>query len=482
MQNIKQGILVWLLICVLSIEGFAQTDSTGGTMLSLKQCVDKALENNIPAKQWGLQADAAKADWQQTKANLLPNVNGSWGYNLNQGRSIDPFTNTYINQQFSSSSLGLSAGLILFSGLQLQNSIKQAGYAYHASEMEWQQSKDKLTLDVILAYLTVLNNEDSWRIMTEQMAVTKKQVERMEILVEKGVNGTYLLSDLKGQLANDEISTINTYNALQTARLDLSQLMNVPYDKNMKLERISEGAILEVYPGTPEQIYAESLEHLAQVKAVDLRAQSAAKSLQVAKGGYYPTLSLNGSLSSNYSSVSNSLTPTNIVTQETGNYVVFNNAKTPVLVDQQNYDSHKIPYNTQLKNNVGSYAGLSLNIPLFNNLRVTTNVKKARLNARSAALDADQTRLVLKQTIEKAYQDMVSAYEKYKALLEQVNQYKESFRSAEIRFNLGTIVSTEYLITKNNYDRARLNLTQTWYEYMFRTRILDFYQGKLNMQ
>ena len=76
---------------------------------------------------------------------------------------------------------------------------------------------------------------------------------------------------------------------------------------------------------------------------------------------------------------------------------------------------------------------------------------------------------------------MTSAYERYKVLQEQVIQYKESFRSAEIRFSLGTIVSTEYLLTKNNYDRAKLNLTQTWYEYIFRTRILDFYQGKLTL-
>lgn len=481
MQKIKQGILVWLLIGILSAEGVAQADSTVGNILSLKQCVDKALENNIPVKQQGLMSDVERANWQQAKANLLPNLNGNWSYGWNQGRAINPFTNTYINQQFSASNVGLSAGLTLFSGLQLQNLIKQTGYAYHASEMEWQQSKDKLTLDVMLAYLTVLNNEDTWRIMTEQMTVTRNQVERMAVLVEKGVNGSYMLSDLKGQLANDEISVINTYNALQTAKLDLSQLMNIPYDKNMKLARISEGEMLEVYPAGPEQIYASSLEHLAQVKAVELRAKSAEKNLQVAKGGYYPTLSLNGSLSSNYSSVSNTLVPTTVTATPTGEYVTIGNIKNPVMIDQQNYDSRKISYNTQLKNNVGSYAGLSLNIPLFNNLRVTTSVKKARLNARYAAYEADQTKVVLKQSIEKAHQDMVSAYEKYKALLEQVSQYKESFRSAEIRFNLGTIVSTEYLITKNNYDRARLNLTQTWYEYIFRTRILDFYQGKLSL-
>lgn len=303
----------------------------------------------------------------------------------------------------------------------------------------------------------------------------------MEILVEKGVNGSYLLSDLKGQMASDEINTITAYNALQTAILQLSQLMNIPYNKNIQLERISEGTLLEVYPATAEQVYASSLENLAQVKAVDLRAKSAAKSLSVAKSGYYPSLRLNGSLNSNYSSVSSSLSPTTVTEVETGDYVTINNIKNPVLTQQQNYAPQKISYNTQMKNNVGTYVGLSLNIPIFNNLRVTTNVKKAKLNSRYAAYEAEQTKVVLKQNIEKSHQDMISAYEKYKALLEQVNQYKESFRSAEIRFNLGTIVSTEYLITKNNYDRARLNLTQTWYEYIFRTRILDFYQGKLSL-
>ncbi|MFT3947061.1 MAG: TolC family protein [Agriterribacter sp.] len=480
MQNVK-SLLVGMVVMVVSLKSIAQADTSNAAVLTLKQCVDKALDNNIPVKQQGLQSDKAKADWQQAKANLLPNVNGSWGYGWNQGRSINPYSNEYLNQHFSSSSVGLSAGVTLFSGLQLQNLIRQTGYAFHASEMEWQQSKDELTLRVILQYLTVLNNEDTWHIMTEQVEVTKKQVERMSVLVEKGVNGSYMLSDLKGQLANDEISIIAAYNALQTAKLDLSQLMNMPYDKNMKLERMSEAELLEVYPAGAEQVYAAAIENLAQIKAIDLRTKSAEKNVQIAKGAYYPTLSLGGSLSSNYSNVSNSLIPTTVTTVETGGYVTIDNVKNPVMIDQQNYDQQKISYNNQIKNNVGTYVGLNLSIPIFNNLRVTTAVKKAKLNAKSAAYDAAQNRLVLKQSIEKAHQDMISAYEKYKVLLEQVTQYKESFRSAEIRFNLGTIVSTEYLITKNNYDRARLNLTQTWYEYIFRTRILDFYQGKLSL-
>lgn len=474
MRKLIQGTIVWGLTCAIWINGQAQ-----GGSFSLKQCVETALNNNIPVKQNELLVQSARADWRKAKANLLPNLNGDWGYGWNQGRAIDPFTNGYIDQRFSSSGAGLSAGLTLFGGLQLQNLIRQTGYAYHASEMEWQQSKDKLTLDVILAYLTVLNNEDTWKIMSEQTEITRKQVERLTAMVNEGAVGSYMLSDMKGQLSGDELAAINNYNALQTARLNLSQLMNIPYNKDMQLERLSEGELLEMYPNNSAEIYTASLQNLAQVKAVDLRVKSMAKGVKVAKGGYYPYLRLNGNLNSNYSSISARSVPTTVTEVNTGQYVLIDNIKNPVLEQQQNYTTQKISYNSQFKNNLGSYVGLSLSIPIFNNLQVATNVKKAKLSEKNAVYEAENTKLILKQSIEKAYQDMASTYERYKVLQEQVIQYKESFRSAEIRFNMGTIVSTEYLLTKNNYDRAKLNLTQTWYEYIFRTRILDFYQGKL---
>lgn len=476
MRKIAQVAGAWLLTCTVSASGYAQHKNGAFTV---RQCVETALSNNIPVKQNELLVQSARADWQKSKAGLLPDLNGNWNYGGNQGRAIDPFTNDYIDQRFSSSGAGLSAGITLFGGLQLQNLIRQTGYAYHASEMEWQQSKDRLTLEVLLAYLTVLNNEDTWKMMSGQAEVTRKQVERLTVLVSEGATGSYMLSDMKGQLSGDELATINNYNALQTAKLNLCQLMNIPYNKDMQLERLPETELMEMYAGTPAEIYAVSLRNLAQVKAGDLRIKSMAKSVQVAKGGYYPYLRLNGNLNTNYSSVSSLSVPASITEINTGQYVMINNIKNPVLAQQQNYTEQKISYNNQFRNNLGSYVGLSLSIPIFNNLQVNTNIKKAKLSEKNAIYEAEHTKLVLKQSIEQAYQDMVSAYERYKVLQEQVIQYKESFRSAEIRFNLGTIVSTEYLLTKNNFDRAKLNLSQTRYEYIFRTRILDFYQGRL---
>ena len=70
-----------------------------------------------------------------------------------------------------------------------------------------------------------------------------------------------------------------------------------------------------------------------------------------------------------------------------------------------------------------------------------------------------------------------TSYEKYQVLTRQLTNFEEAFRAAEVRFNNGVINTTEYLISKNNVDRARTTLAQSKYEYSFRTRVLDYYQG-----
>ncbi len=473
MQKYGAGII----LCIVGL--FSGTHVFSQKIYTLKQCVETALTNNIPVKQRALESEALKADWHRARANLLPSLNSSWDYGWNQGRSINPFTNTYINQQFSGSNAGFSSGITLFNGMQLQHTIRQTGYAFKASEQEWQQSKDKLTLDVLLAYLTVLNNEDTWNMLKERREVTSEQVKRLTTLFEKGAIASYMLSDMKGQLATDDISLVNQYNALQYAKMELSQLMNVAFDKAMQLERLPEAALLELYPAAPEEVYAASVASLAQVKAADFRVKSAEKGVQAAKGAFYPTVSFQGSVGTNYSSVSFTQVPGAVVEQPTGDFVTVDGLKTPVMTSSQQFTTRSIPYNRQFSNNIGTYFGFRVSVPLFNNLAVHTQVRRARLAAKNAAYEADYTRLLLRQSIERAHQDMTAAYERYKVLQQQVTDYGESFRSAEIRFNLGTIVSTEYLLTKNNYDLSLLNLRQAWYEYIFRTRILDFYQGRL---
>ena len=469
MKNVFIGLMM-----LMNIAAFSQ-----GKKLTLQQCVETALNNNLLVKQSELTKDRDEVNWKQAKANMLPNISGSINYGANQGRSIDPFTNSFINQQLNFSNLSANGSLPLFSGLQVQNQIKQNNLTFQASKLDWQQAKDNLTLNVILSYLLELNNEDVLALSNAQVEVTKKQVERLETLNTEGAIAPYTLTDLKGQLASDEVAVVNGENNVQAAKLTLAQLMNMPYDNAMELERISVEEAMGLYEGTTDKIYEEALQKLGLVKAADLRKQGAEKGIKAARANYYPTLSLFGGLGTNYSSAAQLNSVASEFYGPTDSYVTVNGTNIPLNVKQQTYKSEPFGFGKQYNNNLNTQFGIALQVPIANNFRARNQVALAKINYKNTQLIADNTRIQLRQNIEQAHQNMTASYNRYKILTQQVTAFEESFRSAEIRFNNGVINSVEYLQVKNNLDRAKVNLTQAKYEYVLRTKVLDFYQGKL---
>ena len=225
---------------------------------SLQQAVEIAIRNNITVAQSATRVEAADISRKQAKANMLPSVNADFNYGWNNGRSIDPFQNIYVNQQLQGSNVSVSGNWVLFNGLQVQNNIKQNQFAHEASKMELQQSKDQLTINVIIAYLQVLSGEDLLLNLESQALVTKNQVERLQVLVSEGARGQYQLSDMKGQYANDQVSIVTAKNSLDNARITLCQLMNIPISKTIQLERNDAPFPQEPYGATPEMIYANA--------------------------------------------------------------------------------------------------------------------------------------------------------------------------------------------------------------------------------
>lgn len=471
---------VVMMLCIITVTGLVNGYAQNNTpKLTLKACLDIATANNIPVKQSELLEENAKVNLNQARMNRLPNVSASLNYGINNGRSIDPYTNSYINQQLSSSNSGITASIPVFKGFQTQNSIQQASYNYQASKMELQQEKDNLTLNVILSFLQVMNDEDVLALTKKQIAVTEKQVERLDLLNKEGAIAPAVLYDMKGQYASDQLALINAGRALEMSKLTLSQYMNVPYDKNMQLDREGFDMKMELYDATADNIYAVALQGLAFVKAADLRTKAANKAIRVAAADLYPTLSLFGQLGTNYSSAARSSTAAGVTDVVTTDYVVVNGNNSPVITKQTNYNNQKIDFFKQYNNNLGTFFGVSLQVPIFSSFQSRTKVKLARLEEKRTSYVAENTRIQLRQAIEQAYLNMTTAWDRYKILGDQVTAFEESFRAAEIRFNLGALNSVEYLIVKNNLDRATVNLTSARYDYLLRTKVLDFYQGKL---
>lgn len=479
MEGLTNNFMKKIIICTFLLLLISKINRAQNNTLTLKQCITLATENNLQVNQAKLQAERDAATLKQNNAGKLPTVNGNINYGFNQGRSIDPFSNSFINQQLSFSQIGLNANVPIWNYNQLKNIVQQGMLTYQASMADQQQAKDNLTLNIISAYLQILVAEDILALLQANLTVSKKQVERLEQLGQEGATAPFNITDMKGQQANDELTLINAENNLQQARIALFQLMNLPNDASKVFSREDVNLSTGKYPDTEDVIYKYAVENLAIVKSANYRKAAGEKAIKVAKADFYPTLSAFGGVGSNYSSVAQRFSFVNESFVPSDSYVDVGGTKLPVFNKQTNFKKESFGLIKQFDNNLNTNYGLSLQIPIANNLRAKTRVTQAKINYQNAILVEQNALMQLNQSINQSYQNMLASYNRMKVFDKQVNAFEESFRAATIRFESGVINSVEYLQVRNNLDRSKINQLQNKYEYALRVRLLDFYMGRL---
>lgn len=460
--------------------GDLNTASSSAMIFSLQQCVDSAVKNNPSVKTAEFTKDNARNNLDQQRANMLPNLSGYANYVNNGGRSINIYTNTYVTENYNSGYGQLSGSIPLWNGFSIQNFVREYALLYEADKMDWQQAKDLVTVNVILAYLNILSTEEQLGMAERQAEATRKRADLLEIQNREGAISPSDLSDMKGQLGSDELTVATTQNALEANKLALAQFMNIPYSPGMDVVPLGNDMTPIAYGGTIDQIYQNAIRNLAQVKAADLHLASAAKGVKATRGTMAPTLSLFGQVYTNYSTTAATQKFLNSTYDSTGGYAKINpTTLAPVYLPQSNYSSQEINFGDQVKNNVNTQVGIQLNIPILNGLRLRTAYRQSQVALAQAKFTANTTRTQLRQSVESYYVNMMAAFRTYSVLNQQVNDYAESYHSAEIKYDAGAMKSVDFIIYKTNIDRARLNLIQAKYNYILQTKVLDYFQGIL---
>lgn len=467
--------IILIISFILSQQLMAQNQSV---KLNLRNCIETAIAYNLQVRQTAYQLATDKASLQQAKASRLPSLNGNIGHGINQGRSIDPFTNSYVNSEIAQANYGINSSVTLWNGSAINHSIKQNELNVQASEMSWQQEKDNVTINVILAYLQVLSNKEQLSIAEKQVAITKGQVERLIVLNNSGAIAPATLYDLQGQLGSDQLSLLSIKNSLETAKISLAQLMNQAYSPDMDLEPLETNGNVVLYDAGADEIFKTATQQLAMIKAAEFRQKSAQKSVLTARALLLPTLSLNGGLGTNYSSVASRQLFLGSSDVATAQYVTVNNTKIPVFAPQSNFSSQKISYGDQWKNNFNSSISINLQIPILNRLQGKTRIKQAQITEQRAVFETESIKIQVHRAVDQAYINMQTSLERYKTLEKQVADFTASFKAAEVRFNAGVNTVVEYMLAKNNVDRANANFIAAKYDYILRMKLLDFYQGK----
>lgn len=450
--------------------------------LNLQQCIDLAQQNNILVRQGKLTVVNSDLQLRQARLNQLPSAVFQGNQSINGGRSINPQSNEFVQQTINSSSFQLNTSATLFNGGVLRSTVKQNELALQASQQELNATQNNVSLTVAQNYLNVLTGTEQLAVAQRQADVTRAQLERTQRLVNAGSAPEANLFELRATLASNEVDIVNAQNTLDLAKVALLQAMNVPINQEFDVEPINvPDPGLDPYTASVQQLYDVASLNLPEVKGADLRVKSASLGVQVAKGGLYPTLSLNGGLSTIYSSAASTQTQNGqIVGQATVGFFTdpVTGAQLPVTAPIPGYDRNGIMYGTQLKNNFSQSLSLFLRVPIFQGNLSRNRITTAKIQQQNAELTALNTRLTLRQQIETAYTSMRAGANRYKATQAQVASLERAFQMAESRLNAGAINATDYSIAKTNLDRARASLVQAKYDYVFRTKILDYYQNK----
>ncbi|WP_255474279.1 TolC family protein [Pontibacter qinzhouensis] len=482
----KKLLLVLGLMLCGATAGQAQTQSGKTGPWTLQEAIEYAITNNLQVKQNALSRDLSRLDLKQSQLNRVPTINGNTSYSINAGSFQDPVTFQLLTQSAQTGNVSLNANVPLFAGFQQLNTIKQNQLLLQASEQENLSVQNDITIQIVTAYLNILFANELINTSQLQRTLTQEQLNRTGVLFKAGSVAENAVLDLESQLATDELNLITAQNQRDVARLTLMQLLNIPTTESFEV----------LIPQIPEpdqepiivngdQVYDAAVQILPAIKAANLRLQGAAKGLDVAKGGFYPRINLFGGVGSRYSSASQFLfgreeTFNGYLQQSYFEDVAGSNLIRTVFVPSTSYLPvyGDYPLFDQLKDNINRQAGISIQIPIFNGFQVRNNVERAKLSQENARVAADIARNNLRQTIEQAYLDAVASQRRYAAAKQQVLASEKNFRNAELRLNSGVINTVDFNVIANTYRSAQSSLIQAKYEYTFKVKILDFYQGK----
>ncbi|NJL12324.1 MAG: TolC family protein [Microscillaceae bacterium] len=270
---------------------------------SLEDCIQYAVKQNISIQQSELQIQIDENNYLQSKISRYPDANAFANQNFAWGRSIDPFTNQFVNQRVNSNNFSISSSVTLFDGLRIGNTIKRNQLNVDISRLDAEQARYDASLNVALAYLNILLNQELLEVARQNVLSTQAQLDRTLKLFEAGAVAENDVIDLRSTLATNELSVVNAENTLLLSKVSLQQLMNLPVGDDFEVVKVSVESlrVLDLAESS-QQIYETSESFLPSVRRAQLAITRDEYNIEIAKAGRYPTLNLNGTIFSGYSS------------------------------------------------------------------------------------------------------------------------------------------------------------------------------------
>ncbi len=411
---------------------------------SLQECLDWALEHNLTVKQSELNVTQQEIQTNTAENSWLPNLSGSVNESLSFGRGLTA-DNTYTSANTTSTGFSIGGSMNLFDGLATPNNIALSRLNLEAATADLERARDDIRVAVARAYVQVLYDYEIVDVARKQIELDDAQVARLEAMAASGKAAQADVSQQKATRAQSGVTLVQAENNLRLALLDLGQLLDFPSSEGFSIERpLVE--VDEILLDLPERIFADAVEVRPAIRAEEIRLKGRERSLKIAQAAQYPSLNLSGGVGTNYYTTSNAAYP-----------------------QDKFFD--------QLSHNFSPYIGVSLNVPIFTKFQTRNNIRIARLNQDLQQIQLDKARQSLFKEIQQAWNNAVAAQTKYHASTEASTAAEDAFRLVQAKYENGKASITEFNESRNQLLKTRSDRVQATYEYLFQSRLLDFYRG-----
>lgn len=409
---------------------------------NLERCINHAIEHNLSIKQKEAAREQSEIELSTAKWSRSPNLNGNIGQSFNFGRALQA-DNTYGNHNTNNSSFSLGTSIPLFTGMQIPNNIALSKLNLKAATEDLEKAKEDISIQVASFFLQVLFNHELTKVARNQTQLSQEQLEKKVAFFKSGKASEADVLEAKSRLAQDQLSVVQAENNYQLALLDLSQLLELPSPEDFHIS-IPDIDSFKTELSLPEEIYAQAMMNKPAIKAAQYRLQGAEKSIRIAQSAYYPQLSFGAGIGTNYYHLSG----------------IENEA-----------------FHTQWRQNMNKYLQFSLSIPLFNRFQTRNRVKSARIQHTALAWQLEESKKTLYKEIQQAYYNALAAESKYKSSLSASESAEASFRLMSEKYANGKASATEYNEMRTAWMKALSEGIQAKYEFVYRSKILDFYKG-----
>lgn len=446
--------------------------------LTLEDCIKIAHTNSLDIKKGMLSERGADINLKFAKHQLFPSLNSSSSLSYNVGRRIDPTTNSYISQSFISQGINLNTGVTLYNGGKLRNSIRKAILDKNASKEDVQQMKRDIALLVTNTYLSILYAQENLKNSKKQYESTDKRLKKLQKMIDAGLKPKSAALNIEAQLLSEEQKVVVSKNEVIRSYLDLKSILmiNDSDDIIIKTPFIDLPIDKEVKVISLNELYSAALQHYPRYSAAKIRLKSGRIEEKIAKATFLPRLSLGGGVSTNYADQALEVVGYNKRVRE--NIFIINNVEVPVGIPYAEPITKKQGYFNQLESNLGFGMALKVNIPIYNNYMAKSSLQRAKINTENLEISKKLIEQNIKSKIQLAFSDSQAAKSQYIAAKKAFDAQKAAFDNAKLQYDVGVIGSYDLINAKLLYEKSENSLLLAKYQYVFKSKILDFYLGE----